>query len=79
MCDLPEIPTVTGEEEEEAVITMKSKIYRWRKEWKESGVGELKILKNKKTGLQRILVRAEKTHKCIVNHFLQKKDIFCQL
>lgn len=27
----------------------------------------------------RILVRAEKTHKCVVNHFVQKKDIFCQL
>ena len=26
-----------------------------------------------------MLVRAEKTHKCIVNHLLQTKDIFCKL
>ena len=37
------------------------------------------MLKHKKTGLLRILVRAEKTHKCIVNHLLQTKDIFCKL
>lgn len=42
-------------------------------------MGELKFLKHAKTGLTRILVRAEKTHKCVVNHFVQKKDIFCQL
>ena len=27
----------------------------------------------------RIVVRAEKTHKCVVNHFVQQKDIFCKL
>lgn len=43
------------------------------------GVGELKFLKHKKTGLLRILVRAEKTHKCVVNHLVQAKDIFCKL
>lgn len=68
--DLPEIAVVTGEEEEETLITMRSKIYRWRKEWKERGVGELKLLKHKKTHLIRILVRAEKTKKCIVNHLI---------
>lgn len=29
-CDLPEVPVVTGEEDEEVVIKMRSKIYRWR-------------------------------------------------
>lgn len=24
-------------------------------------------------------MRAEKTHKCVLNHFLQAKDIFCKL
>ena len=43
------------------------------------GIGELKILKHKKSGFIRILVRAEKTHKCIVNHLIQAKDIFCKL
>jgi len=43
------------------------------------GVGELKLLKHKDSGLIRILMRADKTHKIIANHLLQKKDIFCQL
>ena len=43
------------------------------------GVGELKFLENKQSKLIRVLVRAEKTHKVIVNHLLQAKDIFCRL
>ena len=44
------------------------------------GIGPLKLLKHKKTGLVRILMRADKTHKCIMNHLLQKKDnILCKL
>ena len=35
LCDLPEVPVVTGEEEEEVVWKARSKIYRWRGEWKE--------------------------------------------
>lgn len=58
ICDLPEIPVVTGEEDEEELAKFRSKIYRWRGEWKERGVGELKFLKHKKTNLIRILVRA---------------------
>lgn len=30
ICDLPEIPTVTGEEEEETAAKFRSKVYRWR-------------------------------------------------
>lgn len=43
------------------------------------GVGELKFLQNKQNNLIRLLVRAEKTHKVVVNHLLQAKDIFCKL
>ncbi len=43
------------------------------------GVGELKFLKNKQTQLVRVLVRAEKTHKVVMNHLIQAKDIFCKL
>lgn len=57
----------------------RSKIYRWRGEWKERGIGEFKLLKHKKTGLIRALVRADKTHKCIVNHLVQAVQIFCKL
>lgn len=43
------------------------------------GVGQLKFLQNKQNQLIRCLVRAEKTHKVVVNHLLQAKDIFCKL
>ncbi len=43
------------------------------------GVGLLKFLQNKQNTLIRVLVRAEKIHKVVVNHLLQKKDIFCKL
>lgn len=43
------------------------------------GVGEMKVLRNKQNQLIRLLVRAEKTHKVVVNHLLQAKDIFCKL
>jgi hypothetical protein len=43
------------------------------------GVGELRFLQNKKNNLIRVLVRAEKTHKVVMNHLIQAKDIFCKL
>jgi Ran-binding protein 1 len=73
------VPVVTGEEEEDTIVKFRSKIYRWKGEWKERGVGEMKFLKHKTTGLIRILVRAEKTHKCVMNHLIQTKQIFCKL
>lgn len=79
LVDLPEMPAVTGEEEEEELATFKTKVYRFRKEWKERGVGQLRFLKHKSSGFVRILVRAEKTHKCVMNHYVINKDIFCKL
>ena len=43
------------------------------------GIGALKLLKNKNSGHIRILVRAEKTHKIVVNHLLQKRELLCNL
>ena len=79
LVDLPEIPVVTGEEEDELISKFRSKIYRWRKEWKERGVGELKLLKNKTSGLIRILLRVPTTHKLAMNHLVHRKQIFCEL
>jgi Ran-binding protein 1 len=39
----------------------------------------MRLLKHKTSGLVRVLVRAEKTHKCLMNHYIIAKDIFCQL
>jgi hypothetical protein len=79
ICHLPEVPVVTGEEEEDMTASFRIKLYRWRGEWKERGLGELKLLKHKKSGLIRVLARAEKTHKCLMNHLLQSKQVFCKL
>ena len=73
------MPVTTGEEEETELAKFKSKIYRFRGEWKERGVGELRLLKHNKSNYIRILVRADKTHKCIMNHYVITKDIFCKL
>lgn len=43
----------SGEEEEEVLFCERSKLFRYDKdsrEWKERGLGDLKILKNKLTG-----------------------------
>jgi Ran-binding protein 1 len=48
-------------------------MYRFDKEaneWKERGTGDLKFLKNIKTGQIRILMRREKTHKICANHLV---------
>lgn len=78
--DLPELPKVTGEEEEDEVTKFRSKVYRFRKgEWKERGVGDLRLMKHKATNYIRVLVRNEKIHKCVMNHYIMRKDIFCEL
>jgi len=79
LVDLPVMPAVTGEEEEEEVAKFRTKIYRFKGEWKERGVGELRFLRHKTSNYIRILVRADKTHRVIVNHYIITKDIFCKL
>lgn len=38
-------------------------------EWKERGTGDVKLLKHKVTGLIRLLMRRDKTHKVCANHY----------
>ncbi len=65
-----QVPVVTGEEAEEELAKFRSKLYRWRnKEWKERGIGELRILKHKSHGKIRVLMRQEKTLKIVANFY----------
>jgi Ran-binding protein 1 len=73
--DLPEIPVITGEEEDAQVHSVRTKLYRFvDKQWKERGIGEFKLLKSKANGKIRAILRQEKTHKIFANfyckHFL---------
>lgn len=62
--DLPEVKIETGEDNEEVVFGAKSKLYRWDKgEWKERGIGELKIIRNKISGVHRCFQRQEQNMK----------------
>ncbi len=77
--DLPEVPKVTGEEQEKCLTSFRSKLYRWRnKEWKERGLGDLKILQSD-DGKVRVLHRQDNTHKIIANFFAIQKDGMCTL
>ena len=61
----------TGEEDDEIVFSNRAKLYRWNDaQWKERGLGDMKILKNKE-GRARIVMRREQVLKICANHFIQ--------
>ncbi|KAJ6793608.1 ran-binding protein 1-like protein c-like [Iris pallida] len=70
---LEEVAVTTGEEEEDAFLDLKAKLYRFDKEgnqWKERGHGSIKLLKHKETGKVRIVMRQAKTLKICANHYV---------
>ncbi|XP_010483460.1 PREDICTED: ran-binding protein 1 homolog c-like [Camelina sativa] len=70
---LEEVAVSTGEENEDAVLDLKSKMYRFDKEgnqWKERGAGTVKLLKHKQTGKVRLVMRQSKTLKICANHLI---------
>ncbi|CAN8301345.1 unnamed protein product [Cochlearia groenlandica] len=70
---LEEVTVTTGEEDEDAVLDLKSKLYRFDKEgnqWKERGAGTVKLLKHKESGKVRLVMRQSKTLKICANHLI---------
>ncbi|XP_045809532.1 ran-binding protein 1 homolog b-like [Trifolium pratense] len=70
---LEEVAVTTGEEDEVAILDLKSKLYRFDKDgnqWKERGAGTVKFLKHKVTGKVRLLMRQSKTLKICANHLI---------
>ena len=45
-------------------------------QWKERGLGEVKILKHKKKGTVRVLMRRDKTLKICINHHCKFENLF---
>ncbi|KAK3594749.1 hypothetical protein CHS0354_014176 [Potamilus streckersoni] len=67
------IEVKTGEEDDEVLFNTRAKLFRYEKDvnqWKEKGIGEMKILKNKLSGNYRLLLRREQVFKLACNHRL---------
>ncbi|GLT55702.1 hypothetical protein SLA2020_287980 [Shorea laevis] len=70
---LEEVAITTGEENEDPILDLKAKLYRFDKDgnqWKERGVGTVKLLKHKGTGKVRLVMRQSKTLKICANHLV---------
>uniref|UniRef100_A0A8D0L1P7 RAN binding protein 2 n=2 Tax=Sphenodon punctatus TaxID=8508 RepID=A0A8D0L1P7_SPHPU len=71
---MPEkVELVTGEEDERVLYSQRVKLFRFDAEisqWKERGVGNLKILKNEVNGKLRMLMRREQVLKVCANHWI---------
>lgn len=66
-----EVKVTTGEEDETALFSSRAKLFRFvDKQWKERGIGEIKLLKHKVTGKVRVLMRREQIHKICANHVI---------
>jgi len=68
-----EVKKVIKEEGEEELFRMRAKLYRWASEtneWKERGLGDMKILKHEMSGKVRVLMRRDQTFKVCCNHYL---------
>lgn len=69
---LPEaVAIVTGEEDDEVLFEHRAKLYRFDKqEWKERGLGNVKILYNKDTDKCRLLMRRAQILKVCCHHYI---------
>lgn len=73
---LPLVETKTMEEDEEELVKLRAKLFRYDTkdtpaEWKERGTGEVKILRHIKNNTVRIVMRRDKTLKICANHYIQ--------
>ena len=70
---LEEVAVSTSEEDEDSILDLKVKLYRFDEEgnqWKERGAGIVKLLKHKESGKVRLVMRQSKTLKICANHLV---------
>ena len=64
--------TATGEENLECLMKIRVKLFRWRDEqWKERGIGNAKLMRDREEKRVRFVMRQEKTLKPVAN-FISK-------
>ena len=66
----------TGEEDEEMLYSHRAKLFRFDttvKEWKERGLGDIKLLCHKETGKLRLIMRRDHVLKLCLNHILSNE------
>ena len=64
---LAKVETKTGTEGLECIFKMRVKLYRFREEWKERGIGNCKLMRDRKDKRIRFVMRQEKTLKPVAN------------
>ncbi|XP_042603391.1 E3 SUMO-protein ligase RanBP2-like, partial [Cyprinus carpio] len=72
---LPEVEVRSGEEDEEILFKERAKLYRWDHEvdqWKERGVGDIKILFHPVKQMWRVLMRRERELKDCAKHIISQ-------
>ncbi|CAH0402685.1 unnamed protein product [Chilo suppressalis] len=70
---LPLVDVNTNEEDEEELVKIRARLYRYDTadhEWKERGTGDIKLLRHKENNTVRVVMRRDKTHKVCANHFI---------
>ncbi|XP_020267116.1 LOW QUALITY PROTEIN: ran-binding protein 1 homolog c-like [Asparagus officinalis] len=68
-----EVAVTNCEEDEEAILDLKAKLYRFDKEgnqWKEQGMGSVRLLKYKETEKVLLVMRQAKTLTICANHYV---------
>lgn len=66
-----QVQTKSGEEDEEILFKERTKLFRWDREinqWKERGIGDIKILFHPTKHFYRILMRREQVFRVCANH-----------
>jgi len=68
------------EEDEEELYSQRSKLYRfYNQEWKERGLGNARLLRHKKSGNVRFLMRQLGTSKVVANFSVVQHEVYCDL
>ncbi|CAG9137105.1 unnamed protein product [Plutella xylostella] len=70
---LPVVEIPTNEEDEEELVKIRARLYRYDTEdheWKERGTGDIKLLRHTINNTVRVVMRRDKTLKVCANHFI---------